>query len=95
MNVLSNKLPLAGDTFKPKIHLRQPRFVYSACRTFTNKKKKEKRDSRYIYKNDLDKACFQDDLVHGAVIRKFEKIKVRSSFVETMFWVLIFHIYDW
>ena len=26
---------------------------------------KETRDSRYIYRNELDKACFQHDMLHG------------------------------
>ena len=44
--------------------IRQPRFVYSACRPFTRhreriKKFKQTGDTRYIYRNDLDKACFQ------------------------------------
>ena len=29
-----------------------------------NKKTKETRDSRYIYQNQLDKACFQHDLAY-------------------------------
>ena len=40
-------------------------FTYSACRSFTKnkeriKKFKETRDKSYIYKNELDKACFHD-----------------------------------
>ena len=50
-----------------EIHLRQARFTYSACGTFTKNKEriqkfKETGDSRYIYQNELDKACFQHDL---------------------------------
>ena len=45
------------------MHLRQPVFTYSACGPFTKNKEriskfKEKRDSRYICQNELDKACF-------------------------------------
>ena len=29
---------LTGDKFMPEIHLRQPGFIYSACRPFTKKK---------------------------------------------------------
>ena len=29
------------------------------------KKFKETRDSRYIYQNELDKACFQHDMAYG------------------------------
>ena len=47
-----------------EIHLKQSGFTYSPCRPFAKKKKiiqkfKETRDSRYIYRNGLDKACFQ------------------------------------
>ena len=47
----------------PEIHLRQPQFTYSACGPFTKheqriQKCKETGDTNYIYKNELDKACF-------------------------------------
>ena len=47
----------------PEMHLRQPEFTYSACGPFTKNKEgiqkfKETGDSRYIYRNELDKACF-------------------------------------
>ena len=50
----------------PEIHLRQPQFVYSACGPFTRHKERIKEfkrtgDTRYIYRNELDKACFQHD----------------------------------
>ena len=65
-----NKFLLAGDTFMPEMHLKQPGFTYSACDTFTQNKEriqefKETRDKSYIYKNELDKACFQHDMVYG------------------------------
>ena len=40
MNGIVNKLLLAGDKFMPEMHLKQPGFTYSACRTFTKIKKK-------------------------------------------------------
>ena len=63
MNEIVNKLLLAGDKFMPEMHLRQPGFTYSACEQFTKNKKriqkfKEMGDTSYIYKNELDKACF-------------------------------------
>ena len=67
MNKIVNKFLLAGDKFTPEINLRQPGFTYSACRPFTKNKEriqkfKETRDSRYIYQNELDKACFQHNM---------------------------------
>ena len=63
MNEKVKKLLLAGDKFMPEIHLKQPGFTYSTCGTFTENKEriqklKETRDTKYIYKNELDKACF-------------------------------------
>ena len=54
----------------PEMHLRQPRFVYSACGPFTRhqegiKEFKRTGDTRYIYRNDLDKACFQQDSAYA------------------------------
>ena len=54
----------------PEMHLKQPRFTYSACGPFTKneeriQKFKETGDTKYIYKNELDKACFQHDMAYG------------------------------
>ena len=54
----------------PEMHLKQPRFSYSACEPFTKnkeriKKLKETGDTSYIYKNELDKDCFQHDMAYG------------------------------
>ena len=70
MNNVINKFLLAGDKFMPEMHLRQPRFVYSACGPFTRhieriKEFKRTGDTRYIYRNELDKACFQHDSAYA------------------------------
>ena len=70
MNNVINKFLLAGDKFMPEMHLRQPRFVYSACGPFTRHKERIKEfkrtgDTRYIYRNELDKACFQHDTAYA------------------------------
>ena len=70
MNNIINKFLLAGDKFMPEMHLRQPQFVYSACGTFTRHKERIKKfkqtgDTRYIYRNELDKACFQHDSAYA------------------------------
>ena len=70
MNEIVNKFLLAGDKFMPEMRLRQPGFTYSACGPFTKNKEriqkfKETGDSRYIYQNELDKACFQHDMAYG------------------------------
>ena len=70
MNNIINKFLLAGDKFMPEMHLRQPRFVYSACGPFTRHKERIKEfkrtgDTRYIYRDELDKVCFQHDSAYA------------------------------
>ena len=70
MNNISNKFLLAGDTFMTEMYLRQPQFTYSACGPFTKHKQriqkfKETGDTNYIYKNELDKACFARDAAYS------------------------------
>ena len=64
MNAIVNKLLLAGDKFMLEMYLRQPEFTYSACGPFTKNEEriktfKETGESRYIYQNELGRACFQ------------------------------------
>ena len=66
MNNVINKVLLAGDKFMPEMHLRQPQFIYSTCGPFTRHKERIKDfkrtgDTCYIYRNELDKTCFQHD----------------------------------
>ena len=70
MNNVINKFLLVGDKFMPEMHLRQPQFVYSACGPFTRHKERIKEfksasDTRYIYRNELNKACFQHDSAYA------------------------------
>ena len=64
----------------PEIYLGQPGFTYSACGPFIKNKEriqkfKQTGYSRYIYKNELDKACFQHDMVYG----DFKDLKKRTA----------------
>ena len=70
MNKIVTNFLLAGDKFIPEMHLKQPGFTYSVCGPFTKSKEriqkfKEREDTNYIYKNELDKACFQHDIAYG------------------------------
>ena len=68
----------------PEMHLRQPRFVYSTCGPFTRHKERIKEfkrtgDTHYIYRNELDQACFQHDSAyadHKDLINETEVDKV-------------------
>ena len=83
MNNIVNKFLLVGDKFMPEMHLRQPQFVYSACGPSTRhkeriKKFKQTSNTRYTYRNELDKACFLHDSAyadHKDVINRTEADK--------------------
>ena len=54
---------MVGDKFMPEMNLKQPGFTYIACVVLTKSKEKidkfmQTENTDYIYKNDLDKACF-------------------------------------
>ena len=62
------------------MHLKQPGFTYSACGQFTKNKEriqkfKETGNISYIYKNELDKACFQHDMAY----RDFKDLARRTA----------------
>ena len=70
MNEIVNKFLLMGDQFMPELHLKQPRFTYSACGPFTKNKERIKKfmqtgNTNFIYKNKLDKACFQHNMAYA------------------------------
>ena len=53
-----------------EMHLKQPGFTYSACDPFTKNKERIEKfvqtgNTNFIYKNELDKACFQHDMAYG------------------------------
>ena len=80
MNVIINKFLLAGYKFMPEMHLKQPGFTYSACGTFAKNKQRIQRfmetgDTNYIYRNELDRACFQHDMASG----DFKVLKRRTQ----------------
>ena len=54
----------------PEMHLKQLGFTYSACGPFAKSKERIEKfmqtgNTNFIYKNELDKACFQHDLAYG------------------------------
>ena len=70
MNETVNQFLLMGDKFMPEMHLKQLGFTYSASGPLTkNKERTEKfmqtRNTNFIYKTELDKACFQHDMAYG------------------------------
>ena len=80
LSKVPNKFLLAGDKFMPEMHLKPSGFTYSACGTFTRNKQRIQKfmqtgDTNYIYKNELDKACFQHDMAYG----DFKDLKRRTQ----------------
>ena len=64
MNEIANNFLLAGDKFMPEMHIKQPGFTYSAYGPFTKSQEKIEKlmqtgNTDFIYKNELDRACFQ------------------------------------
>ena len=70
MNKIVNRFLLVGDKFMTEMHLKQPVFTYSACGPFIKNKERIEKfiqtgNTDFIYRNDLDKGCFQHDMAYG------------------------------
>ena len=81
MNYIINKFLLTADKFMPETHLKDLEVgTYSACGPFTRHKDRINKsiqtvDTNYIYKNELDKACF----AHDAAYSDFKDMKNRIA----------------
>ena len=65
-----NRFLLMGDKFMPEMYLKQPGFTYSAWGPLTKNKERIEKfvqtgNTDFIYKNELDKTCFQHDMAYG------------------------------
>ena len=70
IKIIGNKFLLVGDEFMPEMHLKQTGFTYSACGAFTKNKERIEKfmqtgNTDFIYRNELDKPCFQHDMAYG------------------------------
>ena len=70
MKEIVNRFLLVRYKFMPEMDLKQPGFTYSACGPFTkNKERIEKfihaENTNIIDENELDKACYQQDMGYG------------------------------
>ena len=80
MNEIINKFLLVGDKFLPKMYLRQPGFTYIACGPFIKNKERIEKfmqtgNTYFIYRNELDKACFR----HGRASGKSKNLIKRTQ----------------
>ena len=100
MNEIVNKFILAGDKFMPELHLKQPGFTYSACGPFTKNKEKiqkykETGDTNYIYKNELDKPCFQHDMAYEIFkIEQEEQLLIKFKLIKHLILLKILNMTD-
>ena len=80
-NNIINKFLLASEKFIPELHLIDPIVKKcSACGPFTKHTQRiqdflNTGKISYIYKNDLDKTCFQHDMAYN----KFKDFKKRTQ----------------
>ena len=70
MKEFLNKFLMVGGKFMPEVYLKQPGFTYAACGPFTKNKERIEKFMRtgntdFIYRNELDKACFQHDMAYS------------------------------
>ena len=74
---------MIGDKFMPEMHLYDSKIEkYSACSPFTKHEERIDqfmKDGRlsYLYKNQLDEACFQHDVAYN----KYRDLKNRTQSV--------------
>ena len=69
MNEIVNTFLLVGDKFEPEMNLIQPGFIQSACGLFTRNKERIEKfmqtgNTDFLYKNELNKPCFQHDMAY-------------------------------
>ena len=80
-NNIINKFLLAGEKFMPELHLIDPiAKQYSTCGLFRKHRQRiqdllDTGKLSYIYKNDIDKACFQHDMAYN----KFKYLEKRTQ----------------
>ena len=67
MNEIVNKFLLVGDKFMHEMHLKQPGFTYSGCGSKKERIEKfmETGNTNFVYRSELDEACFQLDMAYG------------------------------
>ena len=81
MNEIVNKFLLAGHKFMPEINLRQPGFIYSACRPFTKYKQRIQKfmqtgDPNCIYRNESSGKNDKYEYLTGEDVLLFDQKRV-------------------
>ena len=95
MNEIVNKFLLAEERLMWEMYSRQPRFIYSACGPFTEKKKKKKKkkkESTYGDSKDLPRRTAFDKILHDKAFN-IAKIQNRMDMKGVLLrWFIIFLI---
>ena len=68
----------------PEMHSKQPGFTYITCGPFTKNKERIEKfmhtgNTNFIYRNELDKGCFQHDMAYGKskdLVKRIQSDKV-------------------
>ena len=84
MNEIVNTFLLIGDKFMPDMPLKQPGFTYSTCGPFTKNKQRIEKfmqtgTTDFICRNELDKACFQQNMAYAKskdLVKRIQSDKV-------------------
>ena len=83
----------------PEMHLKQPSFTYSTCGPFTKIKERMEKfmqtgNINFIYKNELDKVCFQHDMAYGLTKNLVERTQSDNILKDKVFKIAIDPNYD-
>ena len=83
----------------PEMHLKQPSFTYSTCGPFTKIKERIEKfmqtgNTNFIYRNELDKACFQHDMAYGLIKNLVKRTQSDNILKDKAFKIAIDPNYD-
>ena len=99
MNEIAKTFLLVGDKFMPEMHLKHLGFTYGACGPFTKSKKRtgifmQTGNADCIYKNYLDKACFQHDVAYSKSKDLHKRIQLDKVLRDKAFETVIQNMMD-
>ena len=83
----------------PEMHLKQLSFTYSTCGPFTKIKERIEKfmqtgNTNFIYRNELDKACFQHDMAYGLIKNLVKRTQSDNILKDKAFKIAIDPNYD-
>ena len=99
MNKTINNFFLTKDKCMPEFHLKQPGFTCTACGPFTKhreriKKLRETDNLKYLYRNELGKACFALDAAYSDSKDLAKRIMLDKILKDRAYEIAIYRNYD-